>query len=352
MQNTTSPKNTSKRHTVLVTGGAGYIGSHTVLELLNANYNIIVVDNLSNSSKKVIPIIEQITNKKITFYNTDVADQKSLDKIFAAHPEIDSAIHFAGYKAVGESVEKPLMYYQNNIGTTLSLITCMKKHNIKNIVFSSSATVYGMPTICPLTEDMPTSALNPYGNTKKIIEEILIDESKTNKTLNVALLRYFNPVGAHESRKIGEDPKGIPNNLMPFITKVAIGKLPKLNIFGNDYDTPDGTAIRDYIHVVDLALGHIVALEKLYTNCGLVTYNIGTGNGSSVMNVVNAFIKATGVDIPYTIAPRRSGDTSVCYASTKKAEKELRYKATKTLEQMCLDHYLWQKENPNGYESE
>ncbi|MCL2848088.1 MAG: UDP-glucose 4-epimerase GalE [Firmicutes bacterium] len=350
-KNNNTPKTQNSIRTVLVTGGAGYIGSHTVLELLNANYNVIVVDNLSNSSKESINRVEQITDKKITFYNENVANQNALDNIFASHPQIDNVIHFAGYKAVGESVAKPFMYYQNNIGTTLSLIASMKKHNVKNIVFSSSATVYGLPTACPLTEDMSTSALNPYGNTKKIIEEIFIDEATADSTFNVALLRYFNPVGAHHSGLIGEDPRGIPNNLMPFVTKVAVGKLERLNVFGNDYDTPDGTAIRDYIHVVDLALGHLSALEKLYSgNCGVVTYNIGTGKGSSVMDVINAFIKATGVDVPYIFAPRRAGDAPVCYASVQKAKKELNYTAARTLQQMCLDHYIWQKNNPNGYE--
>lgn len=334
---------------VLVTGGAGYIGSHTVVELLQSGRDVIIVDDLSNSCEKSLERIEQITGKKPTFYKADVASENDLDKIFSSHSDIDSVIHFAGYKAVGESVAKPLMYYQNNLGTTFTLLKVMNKYSVNNIVFSSSATVYGLPEVCPLDETMPTSALNPYGNTKIIIEEILTDEAKANPNLNVALLRYFNPVGAHASHLIGEDPKGIPNNLMPFITQVAVGKLKQLSIFGNDYDTPDGTCVRDYIHVVDLAKGHLAALKKLETNCGVVTYNIGTGIGYSVLDMVNAFISSTGVNIDYKFAPRRAGDAPTCYAKTDKAKDELGYTAEKTLEDMCRDHYLWQKHNPNGY---
>ncbi len=335
---------------VLVTGGAGYIGSHTCVELLNSGYKVVVVDDLSNSSEKSVERIEQITGKKVNFYNVDVADENAMTKVFADNSDIDSVIHFAGFKAVGESVAEPLKYYQNNLGTTFTLIKVMKKFSVNNFVFSSSATVYGLPETCPLDESMPTSALNPYGNTKIINEEILKDEANANKDFNVALLRYFNPVGAHSSHLIGEDPKGIPNNLMPFITQVAVGKLQQLSIFGTDYDTPDGTCVRDYIHVVDLAKGHISALKKLETKCGVVTYNLGTGIGYSVMQMVNAFISSTGVKIDYKLAPRRAGDAPECYAKTDKATAELGWKAEKTLEDMCRDHYLWQKHNPSGYD--
>jgi len=334
---------------VLVTGGAGYIGSHTVIELLNMGKEVIIVDDLSNSNIKSIKRIEEIAKKTVVFYKKDVADKKAMFKIFTVH-KIDSVIHFAGFKAVGESVEKPLLYYKNNLVSTIVLLECMKEFGVNKLVFSSSATVYGVPDFCPLTESAETKkATNPYGNTKKIIEEIFIDECNANKNLSVALLRYFNPVGAHSSYRIGEDPKGIPNNLMPFITKVAVGKLEKLNIFGIDYPTKDGTAIRDYIHVVDLAVGHLAALNALDKKIGANIYNLGTGKGSSVLDVVNAFEKATGIKIPYTLAPRRAGDVVEYYADTKKAEKELGYKATKTLQEMCRDHYLWQKNNPNGY---
>jgi len=334
---------------VLVTGGAGYIGSHTVLELLTAGYEVVVVDNLSNSSEESLKRVQKLTGKPVTFYKQDVCDEKALNTIFAAHSSIDSVIHFAGYKAVGESVEKPLMYYQNNLVSTFALLNAMNKANVKNLVFSSSATVYGLPQTCPIDESFATGALNPYGNTKKIIEEILTDLSKSDTSLNIALLRYFNPVGAHESHQIGEDPKGIPNNLMPFVAKVAVGNLPKLNVFGADYPTRDGTCIRDYIHVVDLAKGHLAALKKLNTHPGLVTYNLGTGNGNSVLEVIHAFMVASGTNVPFVIAPRRAGDAPECYSTSKKAETELNWKAEKSLKDMCHDHYHWQKNNPNGY---
>lgn len=334
---------------VLVTGGAGYIGSHTAVELLEAGENVIVVDNLSNSKEESIRRVERITGRRIWFYKEDVRDEAALSEIFRKNRDIDSVIHFAGFKAVGESVQKPLMYYENNIGSSVSLLKAMIKAGVKNIVFSSSATVYGMPKKCPLNETMETSALNPYGHTKIMIEDIIRDVCSSDRTMNAALLRYFNPVGAHESHLIGEDPKGIPNNLMPFITQVAVGKLPKLSVFGNDYPTRDGTCIRDYIHVVDLAKGHLAALRKLRGGCGVVTYNLGTGTGCTVLEIVNAFMKSTGVEIPYEITGRRAGDAAECWAGTKKAKAELGWRAEKTLEDMCRDHYLWQKNNPDGY---
>lgn len=334
---------------VLVTGGAGYIGSHTAVELLNAGESVIIVDNLSNSKEESIRRIERITEKRIRFYKQDVRDEAALSRVFSENPGIDSVIHFAGFKAVGESVQKPLMYYENNIGSSISLLKAMKAADVKNIVFSSSATVYGMPEKCPLDESMKTGALNPYGHTKIMIEEIIRDVCASDKTMNAALLRYFNPVGAHGSYLIGEDPKGIPNNLMPFVAQVAVGKLKKLGVFGNDYPTRDGTCVRDYIHVVDLAKGHLAALKKLRGGAGVVTYNLGTGKGYTVLEIVNAFMKAAGVDIPYEITGRRAGDAPECYASTEKAGAELGWRAEKTLEDMCRDHYLWQKNNPNGY---
>ncbi|MCL2375608.1 MAG: UDP-glucose 4-epimerase GalE, partial [Firmicutes bacterium] len=302
-----------------------------------------------NSKKESLARVEKITGKAPVFYRADCADINSLRKIFAAHTDITSVIHFAGYKAVGESVQKPLLYYRNNIDSSLALLEVMKEYGVKNLVFSSSATVYGMPKKCPLNESSPTSALNPYGNTKKMIEEILTDAYKADSSLNIALLRYFNPVGAHESGLIGEDPKGIPNNLMPYICGVAVGKYPKLNIFGSDYPTPDGTCIRDYIHVVDLAKGHLAALEKLNRKPGLVVYNLGTGKGSSVKEIVAAFQKSTGITLPHEYVGRRNGDAPSCYASTAKAKKELGWKAEKTLEEMCKSHYEWQRKNPEGY---
>ncbi|MEX2477345.1 MAG: UDP-glucose 4-epimerase GalE [Gracilimonas sp.] len=336
--------------TVLVTGGAGYIGSHTVLELLNEGHEVIVVDNLSNSSEKAVTRVKQITGKELTFYEQDLLDKKALNSIFEDH-KIDSVIHFAGYKAVGESVAKPLMYYENNLGSTLYLCELMKKHGVKNIVFSSSATVYGDPHKVPITEDFPLSATNPYGRTKLFIEYILKDLYVADESWNIALLRYFNPVGAHESGLIGEDPNDIPNNLMPYVSQVAVGKLKELSVFGNDYPTHDGTGVRDYIHVVDLAVGHLKALEKLETKPGLVVYNLGTGNGSSVLDMINAFEKASGKKVPYKIAPRRPGDIAACYADPSKAEKELGWTAKRGIEEMCEDTWRWQSQNPNGYKS-
>lgn len=333
---------------VLVTGGAGYIGSHTVLELLNEGYNVIVVDNLSNSSKESLQRVKKITGKEPIFYEEDLLNKHAIDQIFSKH-EIDSVIHFAGFKAVGESVSMPLRYYDNNITSTLYLCELMEKHSIKNIVFSSSATVYGDPESVPITEDFPLSATNPYGRTKLFIEYILKDLHTADHSWNIALLRYFNPVGAHKSGLIGEDPNDIPNNLMPYISQVAVGKLQQLSVFGDDYPTPDGTGVRDYIHVVDLATGHLKALEKLESDPGLVIYNLGTGNGSSVLDMVKAFEEASGKKVPYKIAPRRSGDIAECYADPSKAEKELGWKAKRGIKEMCEDAWRWQSENPNGY---
>ena len=325
---------------ILVTGGAGFIGSHTVVELLENNEDVIVVDNLSNSKKEALNRVEEITGKSLTFYKTDLLNKKGLDKIFSNH-EIDSVIHFAGYKAVGESVEKPLMYYHNNITGTIYLCEVMKEHGVNNIVFSSSSTVYGDPKEVPVQEHFPVSATNPYGRTKLFIEEILRDLYTANESWNVALLRYFNPVGAHPSGRIGEDPNDIPNNLMPYITQVAVGKLEKLSVFGDDYPTPDGTGVRDYIHVVDLAKGHLSALEKLKENPGVVTYNLGTGTGYSVLDVVKAFEKASGKEIPYKITDRRAGDIAINFADPSKAEEELCWKAEYDLVDMCRDSWRW-----------
>lgn len=336
--------------TILVTGGAGYIGSHTVLELLSIGHQVIVVDNLSNSSQESLHRVASITGKSPVFYEVDLLDKEKLDAIFQNH-DIDSVIHFAGYKAVGESVQKPMMYYQNNIDSTLILCETMKKHGVTNIVFSSSATVYGDPETVPITEESPLFATNPYGRTKLFIEYILRDLYVSDNTWNIALLRYFNPVGAHKSGLIGEDPNDIPNNLMPFVSQVAVGKLEQLSVFGNDYPTPDGTGVRDYIHVVDLAIGHLKAIEKLEENPGLVIYNLGTGKGTSVLDMVQAFEKASGKKVPYKIAPRRPGDIATCYADPAKAEKELKWKAERGIEEMCNDAWKWQSENPNGYNS-
>ena len=333
---------------VLVTGGAGYIGSHTVVQLLEDNREVVIVDDLSNSSPKVIDRIEAITGKRPKFYEVNILDEEKMEEIFKEN-EIDSVIHFAGFKAVGESVAKPLAYYTNNLTTTLIVLNLMKKYGVRNFVFSSSATVYGDPHTCPILETFPLSATNPYGRTKLMIEEMLVDICKADKELNVALLRYFNPVGAHESGTIGEEPNGIPNNLMPYITKVAVGKLEKLSVFGDDYNTPDGTGVRDYIHVVDLANGHLKALTKLETNPGLVIYNLGTGKGYSVLDMVKAFSKACGKDIPYVIAPRRPGDVAMCYADATKAKEELGWEAKYDLDRMCADSWRWQSQNPNGY---
>ncbi len=335
---------------ILVTGGAGYIGSHTCVELLNEGYDVVVVDNLCNSNKKSLDRVEQIAGKKVKFYEEDLLNKEGIRKIFE-NENIDAVIHFAALKAVGESVKKPLQYYHNNITGTLFLCEVMNEFNVKNIVFSSSATVYGEPAFVPITEDCPKGKItNPYGQTKAMMEQILTDFNVADPTFNVVLLRYFNPVGAHESGLIGEDPKGIPNNLMPYISQVAVGKLDYLGIFGNDYETKDGTGVRDYIHVVDLALGHIKALKKLETEKGVLIYNLGTGVGYSVLDMVKAFEKATNMEIKYEFKPRRAGDIAKCYADPSKAEKELGWKAERNLEQMCADTWKWQTNNPNGYD--
>lgn len=335
---------------VLVTGGAGYIGSHTCVELLNAGYEVVVVDNLCNSSREALARVEEITGKSVTFYEKDLLDRDAVENIFEKE-SIDCVIHFAGLKAVGESVHKPLEYYYNNVTGTLILCDVMRKHSVKSLVFSSSATVYGSPKTVPIKEDFPLSVTNPYGRTKLMIEEILRDLYVSDSEWKIILLRYFNPIGAHKSGRIGENPKGIPNNLMPYITQVAVGKLPCLGVFGNDYDTPDGTGVRDYIHVVDLAIGHVKALEKLAgLEGGVLTYNLGTGRGYSVLDMVKNFEKASGVPIPYEIKPRRPGDIAVCYADPTRAKEELGWEATRDLEEMCEDSWRWQKNNPNGYD--
>lgn len=334
---------------ILVTGGAGYIGSHTCIELLESGYEVLVVDNLSNSKITSLQKVEQITGISVDFIEEDLRNKQGLDRIFADNP-VDAVIHFAGLKAVGESVNIPIPYYQNNIGGTLNLLEMMDKHGVKNIVFSSSATVYGEPASLPILEDFPLSATNPYGRSKLIIEEMLGDVFVSDASWNIALLRYFNPVGAHISGLIGEDPNGIPNNLMPYISQVAVGKLEKLSVFGDDYDTHDGTGVRDYIHVVDLAKGHIKALEKLVQNPGLVTYNLGTGQGYSVLDMVKAFSEASGKEVPYLVTDRRAGDIAACYANPELALKEIGWKAEKGLQEMCEDTWRWQSMNPNGFE--
>ena len=335
---------------ILVTGGAGFIGSHTCVELLNAGYDVVVVDNLYNASKKALDRVEQITGKKVTFYEADILDRDALNAIFDKE-QIDSVIHFAGYKAVGESVRKPIEYYYNNITGTLILCDVMRKHNVKNIVFSSSATVYGDPAFIPITEECPKGKItNPYGQTKGMLEQVLTDIYVSDPEWKVVLLRYFNPIGAHKSGLIGEDPKGIPNNLVPYVAQVAIGKLKCLGVFGNDYDTPDGTGVRDYIHVVDLAKGHVAAIKKVEeTEPGVLIYNLGTGKGYSVLDVVHAFEKACGKEIPYEIKPRRAGDIATCYADPTKAKNELGWVAQYGIEEMCEDSWRWQTMNPNGY---
>ncbi|MGL4953469.1 MAG: UDP-glucose 4-epimerase GalE [Culicoidibacterales bacterium] len=333
---------------VLVTGGMGYIGSHTTIALIEAGEDVIIVDDLSNSSVVVLDRIEAITNVRPKFYELDVMNEQALRDVFQTNA-IDSVIHFAAFKAVGESVAKPLAYYTNNIVNTLTLLRVMAEFGVEKFVFSSSATVYGDPHTCPITEDFPLSTTNPYGSTKLMIEDILRDIAKSQPKLNIAILRYFNPVGAHKSGTIGEEPNGIPNNLMPFITKVAVGKLPKLSVFGGDYPTHDGTGVRDYIHVVDLADGHVKALQKLASNPGLVTYNLGTGNGLSVLDLVNAFSDASGQKIPYQIVDRRAGDIAMCYANPKKANEELGWFAKYGVKEMCEDSWRWQSNNPNGY---
>ena len=335
---------------ILVTGGAGYIGSHTVVELQTAGYDVVVLDNLSNSSEKSLQRVEKITGKPVTFYKADILDRDALNAVFEKE-SIDSCIHFAGLKAVGESVQKPWEYYENNIAGTLTLVDVIRKHGVKNIIFSSSATVYGDPAFVPITEECPKGqCTNPYGWTKSMLEQILMDIQKADPEWNVVLLRYFNPIGAHKSGMIGENPNGIPNNLMPYITQVAVGKLKELGVFGNDYDTPDGTGVRDYIHVVDLAKGHVKALKKIEEKAGLKVYNLGTGIGYSVLDIVKNFEEATGVKIPYVIKDRRAGDIATCYSSAEKAEKELGWKAEFGIKEMCADSWKWQSNNPNGYE--
>lgn len=334
---------------ILVTGGAGYIGSHTVVELLAAGYDVIIVDDFSNSSPEVLKRLATITGKEIPFYQGSILDKTFLDKVFKEN-KIEAVIHFAAFKAVGESVEKPLVYYHNNITGTITLLEVMTDNDVKNIVFSSSATVYGMNNVSPLTEDLPTSATNPYGYTKVMMEQILNDVAHANPDWSVTNLRYFNPIGAHESGMIGEAPNGIPNNLMPYITQVAVGKLKELNVFGDDYDTHDGTGVRDYIHVVDLAKGHVKAVKNNLANKGARVYNLGTGHGYSVLDLVKAFEKANGVTIPYVIKPRRAGDIATCYADPSKAKRELGWEAQKTLTDMVRDSWKWQSQNPNGYQ--
>lgn len=335
---------------ILVTGGAGYIGSHTVVELQNSGYDVIVCDNLSNSSRTSLERVKMITGKEVPFYLADIRDREAMNAIFEKE-QIDSVIHFAGLKAVGESVAKPWEYYDNNITGTLTLIDVMRKHNVKNIIFSSSATVYGIPEYSPITEDFPKGqCMHPYGWTKSMLEQILTDMHTSDSSWNVVILRYFNPIGAHKSGLIGEDPSGIPNNLMPYVTQVAVGKRPELGVFGNDYNTHDGTGVRDYIHVVDLAVGHVKALKKIEENAGLEIYNLGTGTGYSVLDIVHNFEDATGVSVPYSIKPRRPGDIDIYYASPAKAERELGWIAALGVKEMCEDSWRWQKMNPNGYE--
>ena len=333
---------------ILVTGGTGFIGSHTVLELLESGHEVAIVDNLCNSSTESLKRVEALTGKKTTFYNADIRDEDALRAIFTEEKP-EAVIHFAALKAVGESVEKPLLYYDNNLIGFLRLVEIMEEFDVKNLVFSSSATVYGKPETVPITEDFKTWTTNPYGRTKLMIEKMLTDIYKADNSWNIILLRYFNPIGAHESGMIGEDPDGIPNNLLPYVAKVALGKLEKVNVFGNDYDTPDGTGVRDYIHVVDLAKGHVKSIEKIETNPGLKIYNLGTGNGYSVLEIIEAFKKATGRDVPYVITDRRPGDIDACYADPSLALKELGWKAEYDLEKMCKDLWNWQVKNPDGY---
>lgn len=333
---------------ILVTGGAGYIGSHTCVELLNAGYEVVVADNLCNSSEEALIRVKQITGKELKFYKVDLLWEKELTEIFQKE-DIDMVIHFAGLKAVGESVQKPLEYYYNNITGTLILLKVMTQFQVKNIVFSSSATVYGNPATVPIREDFPLSVTNPYGRTKLMLEEIFRDLYNADKEWNIMLLRYFNPIGAHESGMIGEDPQGIPNNLVPYITQTAVGKYKEVGVFGNDYDTPDGSGVRDYIHVVDLAAGHVKAARKLKELGGIHTYNLGTGVGYSVFDMIRAFSKVCGREIPYAVKPRRPGDIAVCYADASLAKKELDWSAVRGLDEMCEDSWRWQKNNPRGY---
>jgi len=340
---------------ILVTGGAGYIGSHTIIELLDAGHSVVAVDNLSNSSRESLRRVERISGQTVPFFRADLRDRAALEKIFSQN-RFDCCIHFAGLKAVGESVVKPWEYYDNNINGTLVLLDVMRRSGCKNIIFSSSATVYGEPAVIPIPEECPKGrCTNPYGQTKSMLEEIMVDlhtadvKTKDAHPWNVVLLRYFNPIGAHESGLIGEDPNGVPNNLMPYITQVAVGKLEKLHVFGNDYDTPDGTGVRDYIHVVDLARGHVKALQAIERGCGVAVYNLGTGTGYSVLDLVHAFEKATGVRIPYVIDGRRAGDIAVCYSDPAKAERELGWRTRYGVLEMCRDSWNWQRKNPNGY---
>lgn len=335
---------------ILVTGGAGYIGSHTVIELQNNGHEVVVVDNLVNSSEISLKRVESITKKQVPFYKVDIRDREALENVCDKHA-FDCCIHFAGLKAVGESVQLPWEYYDNNIGGTLVLLDVLRKHNCKNIIFSSSATVYGNPAVIPITEECPKGqCTNPYGQTKSMLEQIMMDMQKADPEWNIVLLRYFNPIGAHKSGLIGENPNGIPNNLMPYVTQVAVGKLKELGVFGNDYDTPDGTGVRDYIHVVDLAVGHVKALKAIEEKCGLEIFNLGTGQGYSVLDVVKAFEDANGLKVPYAIKPRRAGDIATCYSDPTKAEKILGWKAQYDIVDMCRDSWNWQKNNPNGFE--
>ena len=334
---------------ILVTGGAGFIGSHTCVELIEAGYDVVVLDNLSNASEVALDRVREITGKDLKFYKADIRDRAALDEIFEKE-DIDSVIHFAGLKAVGESVEKPWEYYENNISGSLILFDAMRSHGCKNIIFSSSSTVYGTPKEVPVTEDTPKGmCTNPYGWTKWMLEQILSDMQAADEEWNVILLRYFNPIGAHKSGRMGEDPSGRPNNLMPYITQVAVGKLPELGVFGDDYDTPDGTGVRDYIHVVDLAQGHVKSLKKIEENCGLRVYNLGTGKGYSVLEIIKNFEDATGVKIPYSIKPRRAGDIAANYANAERAKEELGWVAVNGIREMCEDSWRWQKNNPEGY---
>ena len=335
---------------ILVTGGAGFIGSHTCIELLNNGNEVVVVDNLYNASKKSLEVVERVTGKKVTFYEVDIRDEKKLNEVFEKEQNIFGVIHFAGLKAVGESCQIPLKYYDNNVAGTTTLCRVMEKNNCKNIIFSSSATVYGDPHALPIREDFPLSVTNPYGRTKLMLEEILGDIYKADNEWNVVLLRYFNPIGAHESGDLGEDPKGIPNNLLPYVMQVAVGKLEKVNVFGNDFDTHDGTGVRDYIHVVDLARGHVAALKKLEKGSGLTKYNLGTGIGYSVLDIVKSASAAVGRDLPYVIGPRRAGDIAACYADATKAKEELGWEALYDVKRMCEDSWRWQSKHPNGFD--
>ena len=335
---------------ILVTGGAGFIGSHTCIELLNNGNEVVVVDNLYNANKKSLEVVEKVTGKKVTFYELDIRDEKKLNEVFETEKDIFGVIHFAGLKAVGESCALPLKYYDNNVAGTTTLCRVMEKNNCKNIIFSSSATVYGDPHALPIKEDFPLSVTNPYGRTKLMLEEILGDVYTADNEWNVVLLRYFNPIGAHESGDIGEDPSGIPNNLLPYVMQVAVGKLEKVNVFGDDFDTHDGTGVRDYIHVVDLARGHVAALKKLEKGSGLTKYNLGTGVGYSVLDIIKSASAAVGHDIPYVIAPRRAGDIAACYADATKAKEELGWEAKYDVKRMCEDSWRWQSKHPNGFE--